>query len=153
PVSSTTTGSMKRFGSVITVATFVLGIASGSAKAADDRAAFLVKLFTAVCVPNMGNPDGVRAWATEKNLAQIQAPEPLAIFVGQGSKGAAWALPTRYGNFALSIRGTTEACAVWAQAADPTEVEAAFKTIVEGVKRPAIKIRIDKDTSAASPVG
>jgi hypothetical protein len=28
-----------------------------------------------------------------------------------------------------------------------------FKTIVEGVKQPGIQVRIDKDTSTASPVG
>lgn len=126
---------------------------SSPAHAADDRAAFLVKLFDAVCIPNMGNPDGVRAWATAKHLGQIEAAAPLDVFVGPGSHGAAWAIPTPYGNFALSIRGKTEACAVWAQAAAPAEIEADFKIIVEGVKQPGIKVRIDQDTATDSPAG
>ncbi len=123
------------------------------AQAADDRAAFLVKLFVAACVPNMGNPDGVRGWAAAKHLAQITAAGPLQLFAGPGDRGAAWAVPTQFGKFALSIWGETQACAVWAQAADPTEVEADFKTIVEGVRRPGITVRVDKDATTETPVG
>jgi hypothetical protein len=121
--------------------------------AADDRAAFVVKLFISACIPNMGNPDGVRAWATAQRLAQIEAPAPLDVFVGTGGKGAAWAVPTPYGNFALSIRGKTQACAVWAQTAEPAEVEGAFKTIIEGVKQPGINIRVDKDATDETAAG
>ncbi len=123
------------------------------ANAADDRAALITKLFISACIPNMGNPDGVRAWATAQRLAQIEAAAPLEVFVGPGGKGAAWAVPTPYGNFALSIRGKTQACAVWAQAAAPAEVEGYFKTIVEGVKQPVIKIRIDKDATDETAAG
>ena len=126
---------------------------SQPAQAADDRAAFLVKLFSAVCIPNMGNPNGVRAWAAAKHLNQIETAGWLDVFVGPGDNGGAWAIPTAYGNFALSIRGKTEGCAVWALAADPAEVETDFKAIVEGVKQPGIKVRIDKDTSTDSPSG
>jgi hypothetical protein len=123
------------------------------ATAADDRATFLVKLFNAVCIPNMGNPEGVRAWSAAKHLGQIEAAAPLGVFVGPGANGAAWAIPTSFGKFALSIRGKTEGCAVWAQAADPAEVEADFKIIVTGVQRPGIKVRVDSDTSTDTPVG
>jgi hypothetical protein len=121
--------------------------------AGDDRAAYLVKLFIEACVPNMGNPDGVRAWAVDKHLGQISEAAALAIFVGPGNHGAAWAIPTQYGKFALSIRGTTQACAVYAHAADPTEVETDFKTIVESVKQPGIRLRVDKDATTDGPAG
>ncbi len=123
------------------------------AMAADDRAALVTNLFIAACIPNMGKPDGVRAWATAQRLAEIKAAAPLDVFVGPGGKGAAWAVPTPYGNFALSIRGTTQACAVWAQAADPAEVERDFKTMVEGVKQPGINIRVDKDATDETAAG
>jgi hypothetical protein len=127
---------------------FCLGVAllASPAQAADEKADFVVKLFTSVCVPNMGNPAGVRAWAAEKNLTQIAAPAAFDIFVGPGGKGAAWAVPTTIGNFALSIRGTTQACAVWARTADPKDVENLFKQLIEGTKRPGLEIRTDKDT-------
>ena len=121
-----------------------------AAQAADDRAVYLIKLFSAVCVPNMGNPDGVKAWAAARNLGQIDGIAPLAVFVGPGGKGAAWAVPTKWGKFALSIRGQTEACAVWAEAADPRDVETFFKTMIEGVSRPGIKVRVDKDATVGA---
>jgi hypothetical protein len=124
-----------------------------SATAADDRASFLVNLFITVCIPNMGSPDGVRAWAATKRLGQIEEAAPLAVFVGPGSDGAAWAIPTTIGKFALSIRGTTRACAVWAQAADASEVEGNFKKIIEGTKRPGVRVRVDKDNSGEGPQG
>jgi hypothetical protein len=47
----------------------------------------------------------------------------------------------------------TQACAVWARAADPGEVTTSFKMMVEGVKRPGIEITPDKDAISPSPVG
>jgi hypothetical protein len=123
------------------------------ATAADPAAQFLVKLFATVCIPNLGQPTKVREWAQERHLGEIQNPLALHAFVGSGDKGAAWAIPVAEGNFALSIRGTTQACAVWAQAADPGEVLVLFKQIIEGVGRPGIEITVDKDTVSPSPVG
>jgi hypothetical protein len=106
-----------------------------------------------VCIPNLGQPTKVREWAQERHLGEIQNPLALHAFVGSGDKGAAWAIPVAEGNFALSIRGTTQACAVWAQAADPGEVLVLFKQITEGVGSPGIEITVDKDTVSPSPVG
>jgi hypothetical protein len=136
---------------ILTVATLLL-IAVQPATA-DPAAAFLTKLFIDVCVANLGQPAKVREWAEQHHLGQIQSPAALAVFVGPGGNGAAWAIPAAAGSFALSIRGMTQACAVWARAADPGEVMANFKTIVEGVKRPGIEITPDKDTVSPSPVG
>jgi hypothetical protein len=123
------------------------------AAAADDRATFLTELFMKGCVPNMGNPDGVRAWATTNHLTQLESPSAVQIFVGPDDKGAAWAVPTQYGNFALSIRGTTRACAVWARLADAAEVESHFKALIEGTKRPGVRVRTDKDETQDTPNG
>jgi hypothetical protein len=120
---------------------------------ADPAAAFLTKLFIDVCVPNLGRPTKVREWAELHHLGQIQSPTALAVFVGPGDGGAAWAIPAPEGSFALSIRGMTKGCAVWARTADPGEVMTNFKKIVEGVKRPGIEVTVDKDTVSPSPVG
>ncbi len=81
------------------------------------------------------------------------SPTALGLFVGPGSGGIAWAVPSPIGNFALSIRGRTEGCAVWARTANPLDVEMAFKRILEGVKRPGLEVRTDKDNVDPSPAG
>lgn len=124
-----------------------------AACAADPQAGALVKLFIDACIPHMGDPQGVRAWAAAKGLGQITEPGPLNVFVGDGGKGAAWAAPLPVGNFAVSIRGFTQACAVWAQAAAPTDVESAFKKLIDGVGRPGLKIRVDKDVTTETAAG
>jgi hypothetical protein len=130
-----------------------LFLALEPAAAVDPAADFVTKLFITVCVPNLGQPMKVREWAQGHRLVEIQSPAALAVFVGPGGKGAAWAIPAAAGSFALSIRGLTQACAVWAQAADPGEALTYFKKIVEGVKRPGIEIAVDKDTVLPSSVG
>ena len=124
-----------------------------AAVAADPAADFLTKLFTDVCVPNMGRPDKVRAWANEKRLQAVTNPAALHVFVGQGDKGGAWAVPAQAGNFALAIRGTTEGCAVWAQAAHVGEVANNFKKIMEGVKRPGLKVSVASDQTNPTAFG
>jgi hypothetical protein len=123
------------------------------AAAIDPAAEFLSKLFINVCVPNLGQPTKVREWAEQHHLEQIQSPAALGLFVGPGGKGAAWAVPAAEGSFVVSIRGLTQACAVWARTADPREVMTNFKRIVEGVKRPGIDVTIDKDTVSPSAAG
>jgi hypothetical protein len=134
----------------LTRALIVLQIATASADAAAD---FVVKLFTEVCVPNMGQPDKIRAWADQQHLQVITAPGALDVFVGPGGRGAAWAIPTATGNFALSLRGQTQACAVWARTADPARVEDLFRRLIDGTKRPGLEIKIEQDKSEPSSVG
>ena len=114
--------------------------------AEDASANFLTKLFTNVCIPNVGQPDKVRAWATEKNLPEVTSEPALNVFVGPGNKGIAWAVPSAYGSFALSLRAKTKACAVWARAANPTDVEKYFSEILEGASRPGVNVTIVKDS-------
>lgn len=125
----------------------LLAMMSPQASAEDAAASFLVKLFSNVCLPDAGHPEKVRAWASEMKLSEVTTPAALDIFVGPGGKGAAWAVPTSIGSFALSIRGTTEACAVYARAADPTEVERYFRKIMEGIARPGITVTVAKDST------
>lgn len=127
--------------------------AAAAAAAADPGATFLTRLYIDVCVPNIGKPDQVRQWAEQHHLEPVRNPEALNVFVGPGDKGAAWAIPAVAGSFALSLRGTTKACAVWARTADPSEVETYFKRIVEGVKRPGLVVTVDQNKTVPSPSG
>ena len=129
------------------------GITSTTASANDASASFVTRLFVNVCVPNVGKPENVRAWALRKKLTEVAAASALEVFVGPGSGGAAWAVPASFGSFAISIRGTTHACAVWARTADPVEVEANFKRILEGISRPGLVVRVVKDDKAPGPIG
>jgi hypothetical protein len=124
-----------------------------SALADDPKSDAVVHLFLEVCVPSMGQPDKVRAWATEHQLMEVTAPAALGVFVGPGTKGNAWAVPSPVGSFALSIRGTSEACAVWARAADPNDVAALFKKMMEGIGRPGLDVGVESDTTTSTPVG
>jgi hypothetical protein len=123
------------------------------ALAADPAANFVVKLFMDVCIPNIGQPANVRTWAEQHHLLVMTNPAALEVFLGKGDKGAAWEVPAKLGNFALSIRGTTEACAVWARGADPEAVQSLFKAIIEGVKRPGIDVNTEQDTRVPSQFG
>lgn len=124
------------------------------AHADDVGASFLVRLFNQACVPNLGKPDAVREWAAAHHLTPVASPLALNVFVGPGGKGEAWFVnaPNAQG-FALSIRGSTQACAVWARAADPQAVEAAFVKEVEGSARPGLEVKRDNDRTVPSPVG
>lgn len=139
--------------SVLLIVLVAVSGTSRSALAEDAPANFLVKLFATVCIPSVGQADKVRAWATEHHLPEITAPVALDVFVGSGGKGIAWAVPSAVGSFALSVRGTSEACAVWARTAAPTDAETLFRTTLEGAKRPGVDVSIIKDTRDPSPSG
>jgi hypothetical protein len=120
-----------------------------------DQAAanYALRLFMDACIPNMGRPDKVHAWATAKGLSQIIDPIPLGVFVGPGNGGEAWAVPAEVGSFALSIRSATKGCTVYARAADPAIIETDFRKIVEGAARPGVTVQIIKDEVGPSPYG
>jgi hypothetical protein len=128
-------------------------IASQPVWAEDPAASFLVRVFSDACIPHVGQPEKVRALAQKKHLKEITDPFPLKVFVGPGAKGHAWAVPSPFGSFALSIRGATQACAVYARAADPEDVESYFRKILEGAARPGMNIRIVNDTNNPGPGG
>jgi hypothetical protein len=138
---------------LILTSLLVVGITSTTAVADDASASFVTRLFINVCVPNVGLAEKVRAWALEKKLSEVTAPSALEVFVGAGDGGAAWAVPTSFGSFALSIRGKTHACATWARAADPVEVESNFRKILEGAARPGLVVKVIQDENAPGPTG
>jgi hypothetical protein len=137
--------------SVAVLALFVANVPTTFAN--EPAANFVARLFIDVCVPNMGNSEKVRMWASQRQLKEVSAPAALEVFVGPGPNGDAWAVPSQYGSFALSIRGTTEACAAWAHLADPIEVEGLFRQIMEGVKRPGLDVGVESDTTVATAFG
>ena len=130
----------------------LIAVATRPALADDAAANFATRLFIEACVPNMGQPDRIRAWAAQKQLPQISSPAALSVLVGAGPKGSAWYVPSALGRFALSIRGLTEACAVYAQQAGPAEIEALFRKLIEAVRRPGIEVSVvdDKETATAA---
>lgn len=131
----------------------LIALSATSVRATDPAANFIVKLFAAVCVLNMGQPDKVRDWASQKRLPTVSNPTARKVFMGEGDKGDAWYVPSQAGNFALSIRAATEACAVWAGGADPAESEALFRQIIEGVKRPGLEVTTLDEKKVPTPVG
>jgi hypothetical protein len=149
PISKTTDELPMR----VTIAALALLSVLQSVAIADPAAELLTKLFAVACVPNLGHPDKVREWAQSHQLAEIKESAALGLFVGPGDKGAAWAVPSTQGSFALSIRGTTQACAVWARTADPEETLALFQKLIDGVKRSGIEITVDNDTVTPTSVG
>jgi hypothetical protein len=128
-------------------------VTPASAAGEDASANFIVRLFVTVCIPNVGQPERVRAWAAEQHLDALTSPIALNVFVGSGGNGAAWVVPSSAGSFALSIRGSTEACAVWAKAASPADVETLFRKIVEGAAGPGIDVSVVKDAADRSRYG
>jgi hypothetical protein len=134
----------------------IVAIITTPVRAADEgdgQANYLTRLYMAACIPNMGHPERVRAWAEDHHLQEITDPIPLSVFVGPGDGGAAWSVPTSIGAFAISIRGGSHACATYARQANPVLVESNFKTIVDGVKRPGIEVRVERDETVPTAYG
>lgn len=121
--------------------------------ATDPAAQFTTQLFMEVCLPNLGKPAKVKEWAEAHRLPPIESPTALGLFVGTGTNGGAWGVPASQGTFAISIRGTTQACAVWARTAEPSESLANFQKIIEGVKRPGVDVSVQKDETSPSLSG
>jgi hypothetical protein len=79
----------------------LLAAVQPAATARDPAADFLVRLFTKVCIANLGQPIKVREWAQEHHLGQIQNPAavhgmPLTSVAGGLRK--AGSLSARFGS-------------------------------------------------------
>lgn len=134
-------------------AIIVLAFVSDKSLAADPAANFVLHLFTDACLPNTGNPAGVRAFAEQRRLTPVSEQRWLDMFVGPGD-GAAWILSAQGYRFALSIRGLSHACAVWAPKANPEDVESGFRALVGIVGRAAnAEPQNIKDETTATPAG
>lgn len=101
--------------------------------AEDPRANSLVLVFTEVCLPNVGNPDAVYAWAAEKKLAPVTNPEGRKVFVGDGNEGAAWFFRVADITAVLSIRSQTKTCAIYGEKADVEAFQKWFDSIVSTI--------------------
>jgi hypothetical protein len=144
---------MKRFYALICAICFTF---CSTIAFADDNAAFLINLFNKACIPNMGQPAAVRKWAGDKYLPLITDSHALQVFVGNNDngRGVAWGIPspTKH-HFALSLRAATQACAVWAEQADPVAVESMFIKEVVGAVRPGLEARKSEEKVANTHLG
>jgi hypothetical protein len=127
-----------------------------TASVADDNANYLVTMFNKACIPNIGRSAEVKKWAEDHHLPVITSPAALQLFVGDNTtgEGVAWDISTSaLGRFALSIRGLTQACTVYAEKADAAAVESMFTKEVVGATRPGIEVRKDSEKKADSHFG
>ena len=119
----------------------------------DPQVADATRLFSQGCVDHIGDPGGTRAWADGQGFPRI-GPGPLTeVLIGPGDKGAAWMIPGEGPHLALSIRGRTEACAVWAERADPVEATTIFRRIMAGTERPGVRVERQPDATRTTPYG
>ena len=123
------------------------------AYAYDAAANTVTKLFMDGCLNNLGRPDATKAWAKAAGLQDITSTPFLKLFVGDGDKGGAWAFVTDAGHFAVSIRGTSQGCVAWAQAANPAETRANFQRLMEGVPRSGLTVTKVEDSGKETSFG
>jgi hypothetical protein len=140
----------------------------GSPARADEAAANFVKLFSDVCIAKFGHLTDVWDWADNQNLAPITNPQALAVFAGKPNRdgkmvsvagggvpgsGQAWAVHDPAGRFVLATRLDPESCVVWAQKADPGEVDAAYAKMVAQAGTPGVEVKLSDDRTVDIPDG
>src|SRR6202046_5130509 len=140
----------------------------GSSARADDAAAKFAELFSSVCLDKFGNLDKIEDWASEQNLPPISNPQALAVFAGRPNidgtmrsfagggvpgSGKAWAVHDPAARFVLATRLDPESCVVWAQKADPTDVDAAYAKLVAQANGPGIEVKLSDDKTVNIPDG
>ena len=153
----------------IGLATAAIALAWSTAPgwAEDAAAQFTVALFDQACVQNFGHLDRVGDWALNRDLAPINNPLALQVFLGYRvsahthehsvagggvlNLGQAWAVPAGSGRFVLSTRFDPKSCIVWAQTADQAEVEAGFKAMIDRASKPGVTVTLDQDKSIEVP--
>jgi hypothetical protein len=134
----------------------LLAYLAPSATFADTNANVLIQLFNSACVQNMGHPDDTRRWAADNHLTALTHPDALKLFVGDNpvGKGAAWNVPSATASrLALSLRGMTEACTVYAEQADAGALEKMFLQEIIQTTRPGIEVRKDSEKIEHTRVG
>ena len=135
----------------------VAGLAlAAQVRAADDaNAGILIKMFGEACAASLGRPDDARAYVEKNKLAPVTGPAMLKLMAGEGEAGAAWSArnPATRKNFAVSIRGETQTCAVWAETVDPAQLEAMFRRLVEAVTRPGVTVALEKEDAVPTKTG
>ena len=127
-----------------------------------------MKLFSDVCVAKFGHLTTVWDWADDQKLLPITNPKALAVFAGKPNRdgkmlsfagggvpgsGKAWAVDDPAGRFVLATRLDPESCVVWAQKADPGEVDAAFAKMVAQAVAPGVEVKQADDRTVNVPDG
>ena len=140
----------------------------GQPARADEAAANFVKLFSDVCMAKFGHLDTIEDWAQDQNLPPITNPQALAVFAGKPNRdgkmvsfagggvpgsGKAWAVHDPAGRFVVATRLDPESCVVWAQKADPGEVDAAYAKMVAQATVPGAEVKLAEDRSVDIPDG
>jgi hypothetical protein len=155
---------MKRLAVAAAVALAVVGRPAQ----ADEAAANFVKLFSDLCMAKFGHLDMIEDWAEDQNLPPITNPQALAVFAGRPNRdgkmisfagggvpgsGKAWAVHDPAGRFVLATRLDPESCVLWAQKADPDEVDAAYAKMVAQAATPGAEVKLAEDRTANIPDG
>jgi hypothetical protein len=140
----------------------------GQPARADEAAVNFAKLFSDVCMAKFGHLDTVQDWAESQNLPPITNPQALAVFAGKPNRdgkmisfagggvpgsGKAWAVHDPAGQFVLATRLDPESCVVWAQKADPAEVEAAYAKLAAQAVAPGVEVKLADDRTVNIPDG
>jgi hypothetical protein len=143
-------------------------LCAGAPARADEAAASFARLFSDVCLAKSGHLDKIEEWAESQNLPPITNPQALAVFAGRpnmdgtmrsfagggvAGSGKAWAAKEPAGRFVVATRLDPESCVVWAQRADPADVEAAYTKMVEAAATPGTEVKLAEDQTAEIPNG
>jgi hypothetical protein len=143
-------------------------LCAGAPARADEAAASFARLFSDVCLAKSGHLDKIDDWAESQNLPPITNPQALAVFAGRPNmdgtmrsfagggvpgSGKAWAVKEPSGRFVVATRLDPESCVVWAQKADPADVEAAYAKMVEAAATPGTEVDLAEDQTAQIPDG
>lgn len=143
-------------------------ICAGAHARAEEAAVSFARLFSDVCLAKSGHLDTIDEWAESQNLPPITNPQALAVFAGRPNmdgtmrsfagggvpgSGKAWAVKEPAGRFVLATRLDPESCVVWAQKADPADVEAAYEKIVAFASTSGTEVGLAEDRKAEIPNG
>ena len=106
----------------------------------------LFQLFSDACIANRAAPDDVKAWADDHHLEAVQSSGALQTFAG-GDDGAVWEARMPSSAFALALRASGGACAVYGDKLDPAVVEnlvRGFADELQGAGRQIVVVKDDK---------
>jgi hypothetical protein len=133
------------------VATLISAATANAAEVSNARTA--VRHFGEACLKRLGNAAGVKAWAEQNKLPPVSHPRMRAIMIGEG-EGSAWGLPSQTDQrLGLSLKVPSDRCAVWAEAADATELRGLFELVVKGLASPSLDIKKMQDVATPSASG
>jgi hypothetical protein len=124
---------------------------AGPALAADraQSSKELFQLFSDACIANRAAPDGVKAWADDHHLEAVQSAGALQTFAG-GDGGAVWEAKMPSSAFALAVRASGGACAVYGDKLDVAVVESLVKGFADELKSAGRRVVVVKDDESGA---